>query len=221
MDSYDRERPGQVGVTGFEPVTLSVSAYPSAAVTRRRTSASLAPPAAGRQPPGRPVLRIRWVAAIPPALSARRQATEPTSVLVRLTRTARAAETRPAATARRNPARATTNRERLPRCLWWPQVTGTPGHVGVLGGEGRSVAPRRCAGRATASRARLGIRQHGWARARPALAGATLSAAEGLCGSQGGGSPSGRNQSLLAGAGDSGWTDASGWPGGAVTASRS
>jgi hypothetical protein len=47
MGSYDRGRPGQVGVggvTGFEPVpasvAVSVSAYPSAAWTRRRTSAS-------------------------------------------------------------------------------------------------------------------------------------------------------------------------------------
>jgi hypothetical protein len=157
----------------------------------------------------RAVLRIQRTAAIPPARSARRQPAEPTSVLGRLTRRARAAETRPAATARGNPARATTSRERLPRCLWW------------LGGRGRSVAPRRCAGRAAASRegsVSASTDEPARGRRLPVQRSAQQKL---VCGCQRGGSPSGRNQSLLAGAGDSGWTDASGWPGGAVTASRS
>ena len=47
---------------------------------------------------------------------------------------------------------------------------------------GRSVAPRRCAGRFTASRARVGIPQQRMGGARLALVGETLSAAEGRMG---------------------------------------
>ena len=89
-----------------------------AALGRERAAVLAAsPPSSNPQPPERRVPRIRRMAAIPPAISALSRPAVATSVLVRPTRTARAAGTRPAAVARTNPtrAKATTSRERL-RC---------------------------------------------------------------------------------------------------------
>jgi hypothetical protein len=106
-------------VLGVALALLVENAETSRAVAapRRERVAVLAaspPRAAIPSRPGGPCCGTRGMATIPWAASAPSRPTVTTSVMGRLTRTAKAAGTRPAAAARTDPARARTNSRTLP-----------------------------------------------------------------------------------------------------------